>query len=292
MDKINAKVFTTVAEAGSFRKAAEALDYTQAGISYIIGAMEEETGLSLFIREHGGVRLSPEGEALLPHMLELEAWERRFRQTVDELGGLERGTLRVQIFDSISIHWIPGIVRRFRDDFPGIRIELVSEEDSLRAEQMVGSGEVDCGFFLTTVSSNLDVFPLMEENLLAIVSEDHPLASEDRFPIARLGDYPYISMKYDAHTGIGDIFRQRGITPRSAFCMDNDYAAMAMVSQGLGYCIFPELLLRDVPYEIRCMQFDEPQRRTISIGTRDLGTCSRACKKFIEYTRQWVAEHT
>ena len=292
MEKINAEVFMTVAETGSFRKAAEILDYTQAGISYIVGAMEEETGLNLFVREHGGVRLSREGESLLPHMRQLTAWERQFRQTVGELSGLERGTLRVQIFDSISIHWIPRIIRKFRDDYPGIRIELITEEDSLRAEQMVMNGEVDCGFFLTKVSSRLDVFPLIEENLLAIVSPEHPLAEREVFPVACLGAYPYISMKYDDHTGIGEIFRSHGVKPDVAFQMDNDYAAMAMVSQGLGYCIFPELLLQDIPYALRCIPFDEPQRRTIRVGTRSIKTCSRACRKFIEYTRSWVAEHT
>ena len=140
MDKINAKVFLTITETGSFRKAADALGYTQAGISYIVNVMEEQTGLCLFQREHDGVRLSREGEALLPLMKQLDMWERQFKQTVDELNGLEKGTVRVQIFDSISIHWIPGILREFRDDFPNIRVELISEEDSVRAEQMVWSG--------------------------------------------------------------------------------------------------------------------------------------------------------
>lgn len=291
MDKINANVFLTVARTGSFRKAAEVLGYSQAGISYIINAMEEVTGLSLFLREHDGVRLSPEGEALLPQMQQLEAWEHQLVQTIDELKGLERGSIRVQIFDSISIHWIPSILKKFRDDFPGIRVELVSEENSARAEEMVSNGEVDCGFFLTKVTSKLDVFPLMEENLLAILSPDHPLAGRSCFPVEELGNYPYISMKYDDKTGIGDIFRSRGITPDIAFCLDNDYASMAMVSKGLGYCIFPELLLQDIPYEICCKEFDVPQKRTISIGTRNVKTASRACLKFIEYTRNWVKEN-
>ncbi len=169
---------------------------------------------------------------------------------------------------------------------------MITEEDSLRAEEMVLNGEVDCGFFLTEVSAKLDVFPLMEESLKAIVSLEHPLAQETCFPMKELGNYPYISMKYDDNTGIRGIFQKRGVTPDTAFCMDNDYAAMAMVSKNLGYCIFPELLLQDIPYELHCMEFDEPQKRTISIGTRSMETCSMACRKFIAYTRRWVEENT
>lgn len=291
MEKINATVFLTVYQTGSFRKAAEQLGYTQAGISYIIGNMEKELGLSLFVREHDGVRLSAEGEELLPHLTQLDNWERQFRQKVNELKDLERGTIRVQIFDSISIHWIPSIIKKFHDDYPGIRIELVSEEDSMRAEEMVKNQEVDCGFFLTNVRSDISTFPLIEEKLLAIVAPDHPLAEAEHFPVKSLGEYPYIRMQFDEHTGIGDIFRSHDITPQIAFAMDNDYAAMAMVSKGLGFCIFPELLLTDTPYELRCMDFDEPQRRVISVGTNDIKTCSKACRKFIEYTRDWVKRH-
>lgn len=290
MEKINAKVFLSIAETGSFRKTADLLGYTQAGISYIVSAMEEEIGLALFVRDRGGVSLSQEGKLLLPYFKQLSAWEYQFQQAVDELKDLEKGTIRVQIFDSISIHWIPKIIRRFHDDYPGIQIELISEEDSVRAEQMVLNGEVDCGFFLTRVNAKIDVFPLIEDPVYAIVAPEHPLANQDCFPIKKLGDYPYISMKYDNHTGIHSIFQKQNIKPQSAFCMDNDYAAMAMVSQGLGYAIFPGLLLKDIPYEVKCMEFDTPQKRVISIGTADIHSCSKACVRFIQYVREWVKE--
>ena len=73
--------------------------------------------------------------------------------------------------------------------------------------------------------------------------------------------------------------------------MDNDNAAMAMVSQGLGFSIFAELVLQNVPYKLKLMEFDEPQKRTISIGTKSIKSCSRACRKFIEYSMEWVREH-
>ncbi len=292
MDKNTIKVFLTVAEEGSFRKAASILGYTQAGISYIIQGMEKDLGLVLFTRDRSGVHLSPEGNALLPHIKQIDMDNRMLRQTVNELKGLEKGTLKVQIFDSISIHWIPSILQKFKADYPGITVEFVTVEDSLKAEEMVLTGEVDCGFFLTNVSASLDVIKLKEESLLAIVSPDHELAQAERFPIRKLGNYPYISMKYDNNTGIKDIFEKHNAVPNTAYCMDNDYAAMAMVSKNLGFCIFPELLLQDVPYEIKCLEFDKPQKRTISVGTRSLETASNACVKFIEYTKQWVEENT
>jgi len=225
-------------------------------------------------------------------MKQLGISERHLKLTTDELKGLERGTIKVQIFDSISVHWIPGILKRFHDDYPGISVEFITEEDSTRQEEMVMSGEVDCGFFLTKVHSDIDVFPLKEENLLAIVSPEHPLANLDCFPISEIGKHPYISMKYDEHTVIGDIFAKNRIKPNTVFKIDNDYAAMAMVSKNLGFCIHAELVMKDVPFNVKKMPFDKPQKRIISIGTSSVVSCSNATLKFIEYTRKWVKENT
>ncbi|MDO4466745.1 MAG: LysR family transcriptional regulator [Bacillota bacterium] len=292
MDGLNIEVLLKVIETKSFRKAAQELGYTQAGISYIINSIEKEIGLPLFVREHNGVHLSNEGQVLLPMLKQYAVWKYQFKQRVNELKGLENGTIRVQIFDSISIHWIPSIVQQFNNDYPGIKIELITEEDSLRAEEMVKSGEVDCGFFLTKVNSEIDVYPLLEESLKVILPLDHPLANNKTFPISQIGDYPYIGMKYDEHTGIQDIFVKQGVLPKRVYSLDNDYAAMAMISKGLGYGIFPELLLRFIPYEVKCLEFDIPQKRCVSIGTRSIHTCSQATKKFIEYTRIWVKRNT
>lgn len=291
LEKINPQVFLKIAETGSFRKAADALGYTQAGVSYIINSMENEIGFSVFIREHDGVKLTTEGEMLLPHMRQYVNWKHSLEQTVNEINGLEKGLVRVQIFNSVSVHWIPGIIKRFNDDYPNVKIELITEEDSFRAEEMVMNGEVDCGFFLTDVKSEIDSFKLCEETIYAVVSPDHPAAQYDKFPLSMLDKYPYICMKYGEHTGINKIFYSQGLEPLPAFSMDNDNAAMSMASNGLGYCIFAELVLENIPYNVKKMEFDKPQTRVISVGTKSIRTCSKACLKFIEYTREWVREY-
>ena len=53
--------FLAAARCGSFKGAAAELGYTQAGISYLVNALEQELGLTLFLREYGGVHLTTEG---------------------------------------------------------------------------------------------------------------------------------------------------------------------------------------------------------------------------------------
>ena len=232
MDKINTAVFLKTAETLNFRKTADELGYTQAGVSYIISTMEEELGLPLFIREYGGVKLTSEGRALLPQFRELAAAERLLKDRVDDLKNLDAGEIRVLVFYSISLHWIPEILERFHRDYPNIRVRLISCDETLPAQEMARRREVDCGFFVLPVSGDLEVIPVMDELMKASFSPEHPAAKLSRFPVADLDRYPFIHLTRD--TEVAEIFRTYHKAPRVSFTSENDLSALAMVSRNLG----------------------------------------------------------
>ena len=74
------EIFLKVCETGSFSKAAEALDYTQSGISQMMAGLEEELGVKLFARINRGVTLTDNGTRLLPYVRELANQKNRLRQ--------------------------------------------------------------------------------------------------------------------------------------------------------------------------------------------------------------------
>lgn len=288
MEKLNTTVFLKVVETGSFKKAADSLGYTQAGISYIINAMEEEFGLVLFHREYGGVRLTSEGRKLVHIIRQIADREHYLQETINDIRELRSGKVRVSTFNSVYIHWLPGIIRKFRDQYPKIDVEIVSCEEDKENEELINDRQVDCGFIARKPGIDMDWFELMEESLMAVVPADHPLAYEKAFPLAKAGDYPYIMMTYDKPDFLDQVF-PKGIVPKVAITVDNDYAALNMVSCGLGFCVFPQLLLNDISYPVRCLQFDPPIHRTVSIATRSMDTCTGAAKEFIRCAREWVA---
>ena len=289
MDKINTAVFLKTAETLNFRKTADELGYTQAGVSYIISAMEEELGLPLFIREYGGVKLTSEGRVLLPQFRELAAAERLLRDRVDDLKNLDAGEIRVLVFYSISLHWIPEILERFHRDYPNIRVRLISCDETLPAQEMARRREVDCGFFVLPVSDDLEVIPVMDELMKASFSPEHPAAKLSRFPVADLDRYPFIHLTRD--TEVAEIFRTYHKAPRVSFTSENDLSALAMVSRNLGYCINSSILLEDIPYPLVSLEFDEPISRTIGIGARSLRECPKAARMFMKYALDWLQEH-
>ena len=289
MDKINTAVFLKTAETLNFRKTADELGYTQAGVSYIISTMEEELGLPLFIREYGGVKLTSEGRALLPQFRELAAAEHLLRDRVDDLKNLDAGEIRVLVFYSISLHWIPEILERFHRDYPNIRVRLISCDETLPAQEMARRREVDCGFFVLPVSDDLEVIPVMDELMKASFAPEHPAAKLSRFPVADLDRYPFIHLTRD--TEVAEIFRAYHKAPKVSFTSENDLSALAMVSKNLGYCINSSILLEDIPYPLVSLEFDEPISRTIGIGARSLRECPKAARMFMKYALDWLQEH-
>lgn len=288
MEKINTEVFLQVVKTGSFKSAAQELGYTQAGISYIISAMENEIGIRLFIRKHGGVELSHEGKILLYYIEQIHNSERLFQAKVDELNNLDVGTVSVRSFNSVSTHWLPAIIETFTKKHPNIRIIPVSCENDAEAEKMVYDQNVDCGFLPLPFRENLEGVFLMETPLMASVSWQHPLAHLESFPVEEICRHPYIKMSYTDPLYLENLFQKAGGYPPSDYAIDHDYAALSMASKNLGYCIFPELMLRNVPFPLKHMPFDPPVSLGICIATRSLDTCSAAARAFIRHVQEWV----
>ena len=107
------KALLKTVEYGSFTKAAEALRYTQSGVSRMIQDLEREWEITLFDRSRGGLHLTKEGQALLPHLQRIVNEEEKMLQQIYALKNIETGTIRIGTFSSVATHWLPNIIKRF-----------------------------------------------------------------------------------------------------------------------------------------------------------------------------------
>jgi DNA-binding transcriptional LysR family regulator len=88
-------LFATVATEGSFTRAASRLNLAQPWLSAQIRKLELELGISLFIRSTSGIALTVEGEALLPHALEIAEAATKFRQKARKMGAANLRNVRI-----------------------------------------------------------------------------------------------------------------------------------------------------------------------------------------------------
>jgi DNA-binding transcriptional LysR family regulator len=275
--------FMKAVDLQSFSKAADALHYSQSGISRMINDLETEWGVTLLERNRSGVRLTSDGLMLLPQARSLVAEYRKLQTLVGALKGVESGIIRIGTFSSVATHWLPNIIRRFQKDYPNIEYELLLG-DYREIEQWVLGGRVDCGFLSLPVHPELQTIFLEEDKLMAVLPEAHPLAGHPFFPVSALGEYPFMLLKRgEAKSEVADFLAQWGVSVNVRFTTWDDYAILAMVECGLGISILPQLILRRIPYKVLVKPMEKPAWRNICLAVRDTTNTSPAVLRFLDY---------
>lgn len=247
---INSKylAFITAVESGSFTKAADKLGYTQSGISHLVAALEEELNLPLLIRNKAGIQLTAEGERLLPFFRQLVETENAISFTSAELRGLSAGSLRIGTFSSAAVHLLPGMLRKFKSIYPGIDLQIRCGTYSA-VENWLSESAVDGAFVTAPSLPQFELHPLAHDRMMAIIHTDDPLSAKDSVSISDLAEHPFILPAEGTNYHIGKLFQKAGIRPNIRFTMDDDFAAVAMVSCGFGVTILPELILEHYPMD-------------------------------------------
>ena len=276
------KALLKTVEYGSFTKAAEALRYTQSGVSRMIQDLEREWEITLFDRSRGGLHLTKEGQALLPHLQRIVNEEEKMLQQIYALKNIETGTIRIGTFSSVATHWLPNIIKRFKKDYPSIEFELLLG-DYKEIERWVEEGKVDFGFLSGQLTRPLETMFVEEDRMLAVIPKNHKCAFDEVFPLRELSASPFMLLEKGESEVISALFKEHNIQPMVHFKTWDDYAIMSMVENELGISILPELILKRIPYDVVVKELEVPAYRSIYIGMKEHKTLSIAAKRFLTY---------
>ena len=119
------KIFLSVVESGSLTRAAEKCGVTQSAVSHALHALESAAGLPLLIRNRSGVRLTSEGEKLLPAIRRIVEALDAFHTEVSALRGQEGGCIRIGAFTSVAVHWLPRIIKEYQARNPAVDFRML-----------------------------------------------------------------------------------------------------------------------------------------------------------------------
>ena len=237
------EIFLKVCETGSFSKAAEALNYTQSGISQMMAGLEEELGVQLFARINRGVTLTDNGTRLLPYIRELANQKIRLRQAAFNINHKVEGKLRVGSFSSITTLWMPEVVHYFKENYPKVKIEILDGNyDEIR--EWIIRGQVDCGFLSSIVADDLKFYPLRDDPLCAVFPEGHPLAAQPSVTLPQLFQCPLIIETPGCDNDIQHLMLKCPVKPNIVYSFRDDTLIMAFVRSGLGVTISQELVMQ------------------------------------------------
>ncbi|WP_342440084.1 LysR family transcriptional regulator [Paenibacillus sp. FSL L8-0436] len=285
------EVFLKVVELGSLTKAAEVLGFTQSGISHTISSLEMEFDFSLLVRNRSGVKLTVNGEQVVQPIREILKWNEQLKQQVADIHGLETGTITIGTFTSVSVHWLPGMIKEFRKEYPYIEFKLM-EGGYLEIEQWIEAGVVDCGFISLPTRDKFEVFPLKQDRMLAILYQDHPLSKAPYMPLAQMAYEDFIIQKAGSDYDARRVFERAGIQPNIKFTAGDDYAIIAMVENGLGISVLPEMVISRQNHNVAMLELEERSFRSLGIAVHSMKYASPATRRFLKHVQVWLKDYS
>ncbi|MED3910589.1 LysR family transcriptional regulator [Peribacillus simplex] len=273
--------FIKTIETGSFTKAAEELGYTQSAISQMVHSLEEELSTTLILRSRKGITLTPDGEEFLPYIRKICNSHRELTEKHKEMEGLQSGLIRIGTFSSVTCHWIPGLIKDFKELYPTVHFEL-QQGNYTEISNWIKEGSVDFGFVNSNVT-DLTTIPLQEDEMLAVMPVDHPLASSTKVSLKELLKDPYILLDEGVINEPLIIFKQYNFEPDTQYRVYDPYAIMSMIEKELGISILPKLLLNKCSYNIVTKAISPSITRTITLAYKDKRVLPIASRYFIDF---------
>ncbi|GAA5049960.1 LysR family transcriptional regulator [Nocardia callitridis] len=190
MDLEAVRTFLAVVETGQFQAAADEVGITQQGASRRVASLERELGVALFTRTAQGVRLTVDGQALLPHARELVGAAERAASSVRP----GRRALRV---DVISRRIAPASrLHAFYQHHPDIELDVIAllTADTATALAEVTAGTLDATFrslraTARQVPGELRSARVIDDHHQLLVGPRHPLADANSVTLAQLTDH-------------------------------------------------------------------------------------------------------
>lgn len=255
------RAFLAVAQTLSFAQACERLHLSQSALSLAIKSLEERLGGRLFTRTTRSVRLTPEGEALLPLARRLLADWADAERALQQRFAVQQGEVSLAAMPSFAGNLLPPVLRRFREQHPNIRIR-VHDVINERVIDMVRARRVEIGIaFEPSGTVPLLFTPLYKDRFVAVVPADDPLAEADVTDWAALLQRPFIALQ--APSAVRAMLETRLAEHGRALPVEIESHQLAtvgrMVACGLGVSAVPALCARQM-HELgaRCIALREP----------------------------------
>ena len=237
--------FVTVAEELHFGRAALRLHMTQPPLTQAIAHLERSLGLLLFTRTKRSVQLTPQGVALLPQVRELLQSAHGLVMQARALAMGESGRLRLAFVSTAGFALLPQWVMAFRQDFPGVQIDLVEATSDVQL-QLLKSNEVDAGFLLHAsgfAPEGLQRLTVAQEELVLALPESHKLAKRKLLRLQDVLGLPLVTFPrriapslFDAVMGMYSDFGKPPEVAQEAIQMQT---IVNLVSAGLGVAWVP-----------------------------------------------------
>ena len=277
----------SVVDSGTFSAAALHLGYTQSAVSQQIASLERSVGSALLIRPGGPrrVRLTEVGEAMVVHARAVVARLNAAQADIAMLLAGERGTLRIATMQSIGTQVLPPLLRRFREEWPGV--ELAAEEvvEFPELTEGVESGRFDLSFAPLPIDEGpFAVRRVLDDPYVALVPAGAPEVATGSISLRQVARRPLVGFRdRSEQEDLMRLLRRTGQEPQIVFRSNDNPTIAAFVAAGLGYAVVPRLTVDEDDPLVAMLPLSSPVTpRRLGIVWHVDRQLPRTARRFVE----------
>jgi LysR family nitrogen assimilation transcriptional regulator len=296
MDLRQLEYFVRVAELGSFTRAAIALDIAQPALSRQVRLLEVELRQNLLTRNGRGAVPTEAGKLLLAHGRGILHQVERAREELGRVRGSLAGRVAIGLPTSLARVLTVPLTRAFRQNMPEASISI-SEGLSIALQESLVNGRLDIAvLYNAKPSTETEIFPLLEEDLLLVQARPPGLQEEPGpgpISLKAVSLLPLIipsrpnAIRIHVEAEMANI----GCSPRIALEIDGVSAILDLVEDGAGCAVLSRNAVtnsvRPSAFSVRTIQ--EPALRTkVSLATSSLRPTTLTQQSTLTLIRQII----
>jgi len=232
-------MLVAVTEAGGIATAAERLAVTPSALSHRIREAERRLDVVLFVKTGRRLTPTPACDVLLIAAREILASLERAEIDAQKLGGGTREVVRLGLGAYSAYHWLPSFLSYLAARDSSIQIEIVASANR-RPEAALLDHEIDLAIVPgRPTRPGIVATPLFEDELVAILSPRHPLATKAVLEPDDFAEDDYITYSITPEPGYeyDRVFRRAARPPRRDRRVEQIEAIVEMVKAGFGLSI-------------------------------------------------------
>ena len=237
------RLVATIAEHGSMTAAAKVLNLTQPALSHQLRELETRLRAPLFVRTarrmvptQAGTQLAELARGVLS---QVETFERQAREG-DFVTA--RGTVRIATQCYTAYHWLPAVLREFRQRWPNIDLRVAAEHTTAPVAAL-RDGLLDLAIVYTPSNDRrIELRPLFDDQLVLVLPPGHRLADRGSVaPGALRGEHVFVYTTSDRENSVvRDILDPAGIPSSQVTHIQLTEAIIELVAAGLGVAVLAE----------------------------------------------------
>jgi DNA-binding transcriptional LysR family regulator len=244
------------AAAGNFTRAAKSLGINTSTISRRVGRFEDELGLALFERGHGGVRLTSGGKAVLAHIQRALAELDAIRHAGDQNGNGIVGKVRLGVRMPPIGEPLCDLLSGWREKHPKVGL-TISEMNEWEIQAAVQERRVDVALMTShTLWPDAVTAPLYRERIVAAIPCEHPLAEQEALDWERLRKETFLVQGWDnsqsaqafcaSFMGCGVKFECHAASKQSVFALIAAGFGITLATASQAEVVFPGVVYRPI----------------------------------------------